>query len=239
MVLCSSTLTRLLVRTSPPGLSTTPTPEPPALAAVLHSFDVHQPAATTAQMRALRLWTRRLREVFEADTVAGNGRLAAPAHRHCPRRGHPGRSRCPRRQGHDRHPALAAHRRARPPDPPRRAADPTAAARTPPARRDPRPPPRPPRHVQTTRPHGPDPEPGKRETAAAPGHRAWAHTGNNPDKDHLHGRRSTPRATRGFGSDAPNRGGLGPGPGPYVQHRRSQLRGQPAVGTPSSLPPSA
>jgi predicted RNA-binding Zn ribbon-like protein len=48
-----------------------PTPEPPALAAVLNSYDVHQPAATTAQMRALRLWTRRLREVFEADTVAG------------------------------------------------------------------------------------------------------------------------------------------------------------------------
>ena len=43
-----------------------------------------------------------------------HGRLAAPAHRPHRRPGHPGRSRRARRQGHDRHPALAADRRPRP-----------------------------------------------------------------------------------------------------------------------------
>ena len=47
-----------------------PAPEAPALTAVLRSYDVHQPAATAAEVRALRPWTRRLREVFEAGTVA-------------------------------------------------------------------------------------------------------------------------------------------------------------------------
>src|SRR5712691_7905027 len=47
-----------------------PSPEAPAVAAVLDSYDVHQPATTTAQMRALRPWTGRLRGVFEAGTVA-------------------------------------------------------------------------------------------------------------------------------------------------------------------------
>ncbi len=42
-----------------------------ALAGVLHSYDVHQPVTTTAQMRALRPWIGQLREVFEAGTVAG------------------------------------------------------------------------------------------------------------------------------------------------------------------------
>jgi hypothetical protein len=47
-----------------------------------------------------------------------HGRLAAPAHRrHC-RRGHPGRARRARRQGHDRHPAVAADRGPRPTGPP-------------------------------------------------------------------------------------------------------------------------
>jgi hypothetical protein len=61
------------------------------------------------------------------------GRLAAPAHRRHLRGGHPGRSRCARRQGHDRHPALAADRRPRPAGPPRPPPDPAAAARPQPA----------------------------------------------------------------------------------------------------------
>jgi len=45
-----------------------------------------------------------------------HGRLAAPAHRHGPGRGHRARPRGARRQGHDRHPALAADRRPGPAD---------------------------------------------------------------------------------------------------------------------------
>lgn len=41
-----------------------------ALAEVLASYDVHEPRATADEVRALRPWTRRLREVFEAGTVA-------------------------------------------------------------------------------------------------------------------------------------------------------------------------
>jgi Transposase DDE domain group 1 len=62
-----------------------------------------------------------------------HGRMAAPAHRRYPRQGHPGRSRDPRRQSHDRHPALAADQRPRPARPPRRAAHPAAAGRPRPA----------------------------------------------------------------------------------------------------------
>ena len=47
-----------------------PSPEAPALTAVLSSYDVHEPTATADEVRALRAWTRRLREVFEAGTVA-------------------------------------------------------------------------------------------------------------------------------------------------------------------------
>src|SRR5271166_6522243 len=68
-----------------------------------------------------------------------HGRLAAPAHRHHPRPGHPGRTRRPRRQGHDRHPAVAAHRRPGPADPPRPPPGAAAAARAQPAPGDPRP----------------------------------------------------------------------------------------------------
>ena len=68
-----------------------------------------------------------------------HGRLAAPAHRHHRRAGHPGRARRARRQGHDRHPALAADRRPRPADPPRPPPDPAAAARPQPASRGPGP----------------------------------------------------------------------------------------------------
>jgi predicted RNA-binding Zn ribbon-like protein len=47
-----------------------PSPQAPALTAVLDSYDVHQPVTTTAQIRALQPWTERLRRVFEAGTVA-------------------------------------------------------------------------------------------------------------------------------------------------------------------------
>ena len=68
-----------------------------------------------------------------------HGRLAAPAHRHHRRRGHPGRARRARRQGHDRHPAVAADRRPRPADPPRPPPGAAAAARPRPASRGPGP----------------------------------------------------------------------------------------------------
>ena len=47
-----------------------PSPEPGVLAALLDSYDVHQPVATPAQVRALRPWVRRLREIFDAGSVA-------------------------------------------------------------------------------------------------------------------------------------------------------------------------
>jgi predicted RNA-binding Zn ribbon-like protein len=53
-----------------------PSPEPSALAQMLHDHDVHEPTATTAQARALRPWAWQLRDIFEADTVAGKARLA-------------------------------------------------------------------------------------------------------------------------------------------------------------------
>ncbi|HEV2451874.1 MAG TPA: CGNR zinc finger domain-containing protein [Streptosporangiaceae bacterium] len=46
-----------------------PSCEADALAAVLDSYDVHEPVATAAQARALRPWAERLRELFEAGTV--------------------------------------------------------------------------------------------------------------------------------------------------------------------------
>jgi predicted RNA-binding Zn ribbon-like protein len=53
-----------------------PVPGPAALAAVLHSYDVHQPVATTAQVQTLRPWTGHLREVFETGTVAAKAEQA-------------------------------------------------------------------------------------------------------------------------------------------------------------------
>ncbi len=50
-------------------------------------------------------------------------------------------------------------------------------------------------------PHGPDPEPVKREPGATLGHPACPHTANDPGKDHLYCPRSTARATRGIGSE--------------------------------------
>jgi predicted RNA-binding Zn ribbon-like protein len=46
-----------------------PAPSAPELAAVLDSYDVHQPVTNAAQIRALRPWAQRLRELFEAATV--------------------------------------------------------------------------------------------------------------------------------------------------------------------------
>ena len=71
-----------------------------------------------------------------------HGRLAAPAHRPDRGPGHPGRARRARRQGHDRHPALAADRRPWPAGTPRPPPDPAAAARPRPAPRGPGPAPR-------------------------------------------------------------------------------------------------
>jgi len=68
-----------------------------------------------------------------------HGRLVAPAHRHHRRGGHPGRARGARRQGHDRHPALAADRRPGPAGTPRPPPDPAAPARPRPAARGPGP----------------------------------------------------------------------------------------------------
>jgi predicted RNA-binding Zn ribbon-like protein len=53
-----------------------PSPEASALAAVLDSYDVHEPATTAAQMRALRPWTGRLHGVFAAGAVAGKAERA-------------------------------------------------------------------------------------------------------------------------------------------------------------------
>ena len=47
-----------------------PSPGAPDLTAMLDSYDVHRPATTTAEVLALRPWAQRLREVFEAGTVA-------------------------------------------------------------------------------------------------------------------------------------------------------------------------
>jgi predicted RNA-binding Zn ribbon-like protein len=48
----------------------------PDLTAALRSHDVHQPAATADDATALRPWAARLREVFEAGTVAAKAGLA-------------------------------------------------------------------------------------------------------------------------------------------------------------------
>ena len=53
-----------------------PSPEPSVLAEVLAGYDVHHPAATAGQVRALRPWIARLREIFETETVAGKAERA-------------------------------------------------------------------------------------------------------------------------------------------------------------------
>ena len=46
-----------------------PAPSASALAAVLDRYDVHDPVTNAAQVRALRPWAQRLREVFESASV--------------------------------------------------------------------------------------------------------------------------------------------------------------------------
>jgi predicted RNA-binding Zn ribbon-like protein len=53
-----------------------PSPGASDLAVVLDSYDVHRPGTTTAEVRALRPWARRLRQVFEAGTAAEKAGLA-------------------------------------------------------------------------------------------------------------------------------------------------------------------
>ena len=53
-----------------------PAPSARALTDVLASHDVHEPAATADDAAALRPWAARLREVFEAGTVAEKAELA-------------------------------------------------------------------------------------------------------------------------------------------------------------------
>jgi predicted RNA-binding Zn ribbon-like protein len=53
-----------------------PSPGAPALAQILRDHDVHEPAASTAQVQALRPWAQRLREVFEAGPVTGKAQHA-------------------------------------------------------------------------------------------------------------------------------------------------------------------
>jgi predicted RNA-binding Zn ribbon-like protein len=48
----------------------------PEIAETLGHHDVHEPAAAPAQIRALRPWVQRLREVFEAGGVTEKARLA-------------------------------------------------------------------------------------------------------------------------------------------------------------------
>jgi len=53
-----------------------PAPVAREIVETLHHYDVHEPAATAAQMRVLRPWVQRLREVFEAGTVTEKAQRA-------------------------------------------------------------------------------------------------------------------------------------------------------------------
>ena len=53
-----------------------PSPGVAALSETLHDYDVHEPAATTAQARALLPWAQRLRTIFEASAVADKAQRA-------------------------------------------------------------------------------------------------------------------------------------------------------------------
>ena len=53
-----------------------PVPEAAALSAELRRHEVHDSLGTAADAAALRPWTARLREVFEATAVADKARLA-------------------------------------------------------------------------------------------------------------------------------------------------------------------
>ena len=53
-----------------------PAPGAAALSETLHDYDVHEPAATTAQARALLPWAQRARTIFEASAVADKAQRA-------------------------------------------------------------------------------------------------------------------------------------------------------------------
>ena len=53
-----------------------PSPGAAALSEALHDYDVHEPAATIAQVRALLPWAQRLRTIFEASAVADKAQRA-------------------------------------------------------------------------------------------------------------------------------------------------------------------
>jgi predicted RNA-binding Zn ribbon-like protein len=53
-----------------------PSPQAPALAALLERYDVHEPVTTADDTLALWPWTARLREVFEAPALAAKAELA-------------------------------------------------------------------------------------------------------------------------------------------------------------------
>jgi predicted RNA-binding Zn ribbon-like protein len=46
------------------------------IAGTLHRYDVHEPAATTTQIQALRPWMQRLRDVFEVTAVTDKAQRA-------------------------------------------------------------------------------------------------------------------------------------------------------------------
>jgi predicted RNA-binding Zn ribbon-like protein len=46
------------------------------IAGTLHRYDVHEPAATATQIRALRPWMQRLRDVFEVTAVTEKAQRA-------------------------------------------------------------------------------------------------------------------------------------------------------------------
>lgn len=135
-------------------------------------------------------------------------RLAAPTHRYHRRRGHPRRSRRPRRQSDDRHPA-AADPRPRPTRLPRRTTHLAAVARPRPPRRNPGPPPSAPHPALTCAivtaspgPAAPCPTPRTANPARHPGQQPV----RTPIEDQQPPRRSTLPTTRGNGSDL-----IGPG----------------------------
>jgi predicted RNA-binding Zn ribbon-like protein len=53
-----------------------PGTDPPALAAVLRGYDVHEPLATADEALAIGPWTVRLRQVFATNNLSDKARLA-------------------------------------------------------------------------------------------------------------------------------------------------------------------
>jgi predicted RNA-binding Zn ribbon-like protein len=57
-------------------LANNPAPDAAGLGQVLADYDVHEPIPTTAQVRALRPWARRIRAVFAAEEIPDKAILA-------------------------------------------------------------------------------------------------------------------------------------------------------------------